>query len=441
MCVDFRASVVMTVRFTIVYKLCVCIMLISFLYGDLFVQTTHTVSANTELDLLKNQINDKNERLQEIDAEIEKFKKAIEKTGTEKNTLKNTIYRLELERKKVQADISYTQNKIGAMDLEINKLSIEIKNTEKAIGLNRDAIVETLQSLHETDDDSIVEALLQYENLSEFWTQIDELDQIRKVMQNEINSLVSQKILLNDKHTQNKEKRADLIDLKEQYTDQNLVLAGTKSEKDELLKKTKEKEEIYQDLLADRQAEKKRFEDELRDLESRLQFILDPNTIPQKGTHVFSWPVDTVRITQYFGDTEFARSGAYKGNGHNGMDFGAPKGTPIKAALSGKVIAVNIDVAPMCQYGKWVLIRHANGLTTLYAHLSVVSVNTGDEVTTGKIVGYSGDTGYALGSHLHFTVYASTAVEFKQYTCLSGKTLTIPVSAFSGYLDPMWYLP
>ena len=93
------------------------------------------------------------------------------------------------------------------------------------------------------------------------------------------------------------------------------------------------------------------------------------------------------------------------------------------------------------KYGKWVLIRHTNGLTTLYAHLSVVSVSAGAQVATGDIIGYSGDTGYALGPHLHFTVYASKAVTFKEYTCNSGATLTIPIAAFSGYLDPMLYLP
>lgn len=397
--------------------------------------------AASEVEKLQSQINDRNSRLREIEKEIAGFQAELQKVGAEKSTLQAAIGQLELERKKVQADISYTQNKIGATDLEISKLSIEIHDTKNQIVRNENAIGEILRRLHETDDDSLIEVMLRYDNLSEFWGNIEELEYIRTVMSDEVDNLVSQKILLEDKHESTTKKREELVDLKEQYTDQNQVLSSNKAQKDQLLTTTKNEEASYQALLAERAAAKKKFEQELRDLEAQLQFILDPNTIPPPGTPVFVWPLDSVRITQYFGNTEFSRTAAYNGSGHNGMDFGVSRGTPIKAALAGTVIAVNINVAPMCQYGKWVLVRHANGLTTLYAHLSVVSVNAGDTVSTGEIVGYSGDTGYATGPHLHFTVYVSKAVNFTQYTCNSGITLTIPVSAHTGYVNPMDYLP
>ena len=64
--------------------------------------------------------------------------------------------------------------------------------------------------------------------------------------------------------------------------------------------------------------------------------------------------------------------------------------------------------------GKWVLIKHANNLSTLYAHLSIIKVSGGQQVETGQLVGYSGDTGYATGPHLH-GVFASEGVEIKSY--------------------------
>jgi len=121
------------------------------------------------------------------------------------------------------------------------------------------------------------------------------------------------------------------------------------------------------------------------------------------------------------------------------MDFRAPIGTRINTVLSGTVIEVNHKIANMCQYGKWVLIKHGNGLTTLYAHLSSVSVAKGQAVVTGQRIGYAGDTGYAFGPHLHLSTYASDAVKFKQYKCNSGPTVRVPVSAYSGYLNPLDY--
>lgn len=428
-----------------VYIASICISVI--LIGGAFLATEETASAQTggnvssEVNRIKDEISARNARLQDIQKEIAQYQVELEKVGAEKGTLQKAINQLELERKKVQADLSYTQNKIGATDLELQRLSIEIDETESAIATNRNAIEEILRRINESDESSIVETLFSHEDLSSFWEEIDSLGQVRTVMGDQVRDYSELKDILDSKRSENQETRGELVALKNQYSGQKQVLEVNKTVKNQLLAETQNKEENYQTLLAEREAEKERFERELRAYEIQLQFILDPSTIPQAGSSVLAWPVSPPTITQKFGNTAFAQSGGYNGNGHNGIDFRAPTGTSIRAALSGEVLAVNINVAYMCQYGKWVLIRHANGLTTLYAHLSVVSVDPGDTVSTGDVIGYSGDTGYALGPHLHFTVYASNAVKFTQYTCNSGATLTIPVSAYSGYLNPLSYLP
>lgn len=406
--------------------------------------------AQTEVDALKSQISERTNRLSEIEKEIAGYQADLKKVGGQKNSLQKAINQLELERKKVQADISYTQNKIGATDLEINKLKLEISNTVDEITVNKKAISETLQSLNEIDDDSMIEILLQYDNLSEFWNKIDELEQIRKVIGNEVDSLVSQKILLSQKHNENTEKRADLIDLKEQYSDQSQILVGNKTEKAKLLSATKSEEAEYQKLLKDREAARALILKELRDFESKLQFILDPNTIPPKGTAVFAWPVTNVIITQLFGGTEFAKqnSSVYGGRAyHPGVDFGVPTGTKIYAPLGGTVRATgNTDAVPGCySWGKWTLIDHPNGLSTLYAHQSQQSVVPGQQVSTGEVIGYSGSTGYSTGPHLHFTVYAKAGVSVRKFNEIKAVTscgaASTPVAATDAYIDPMVYLP
>jgi murein DD-endopeptidase MepM/ murein hydrolase activator NlpD len=291
---------------------------------------------------------------------------------------------------------------------------------------------------------------LRYENLSEFWNKIDELDQIRRVIGNEVDSLVSQKILLNQKQDATTEKRTNLVELREQYSDQNEVLVGNKTEKSKLLSATKSEEAEYQKLLKDREAARALILKELRDFESKLQFILDPNTIPPKGTAVFGWPVQNVIITQLFGGTEFAKQNAsvYGGRAyHPGVDFGVPTGTKIYAPLGGTVRATgNTDAVPGCySWGKWTLIDHPNGLSTLYAHQSVQSVTPGQQVSTGEVIGYSGSTGYSTGPHLHFTVYAKAGVSVRQFNEIKAVTscgaATTPVAATDAYIDPMVYLP
>ena len=148
-----------------------------------------------------------------------------------------------------------------------------------------------------------------------------------------------------------------------------------------------------------------------------------------------------MRITQYFGNTAFAQTAAYNGKGHNGIDMAASIGTPVYAAGGGTVWDTNYGVAPNCQYGKWVLVKHNNGLATLYAHLSGIQVSPGQSVSAGDLLGYSGETGYATGPHLHFTVYVESSVSFINYKCASGPTVRVPVAPFNGYLNPIEYLP
>ena len=136
-------------------------------------------------------------------------------------------------------------------------------------------------------------------------------------------------------------------------------------------------------------------------------------------------------------------AGGYAGKGHNGIDIRASNGTEILSAESGTVRGVG-DTDEVCRrasYGKWILIDHGNNLTTLYAHLSLVKVLPGQAVSRGELIGYSGNSGYATGPHLHFSVFAHEAVEIgnlKSKVC--GRIMTLPLSPFNGYLDPLNYL-
>lgn len=88
-------------------------------------------------------------------------------------------------------------------------------------------------------------------------------------------------------------------------------------------------------------------------------------------------------------------------HGYNGIDFGAPSGTPIYAVAGGTVIVARAGGGWNGGYGNYIVIDHG-GFQTLYAHLSSVAVSVGQSVGQGEYLGGIGRTGKATGNHLHF---------------------------------------
>jgi murein DD-endopeptidase MepM/ murein hydrolase activator NlpD len=120
------------------------------------------------------------------------------------------------------------------------------------------------------------------------------------------------------------------------------------------------------------------------------------SAVPPGGTvsnAPLRWPVAAPRLSSLFGKRW--------GKDHEGIDMAAPTGTPVYAAASGTVIYSGDQVRG---YGNMVVIRHENGLVTVYAHNSLLLVHAGDVVAVGREIARVGDTGRSTAPHLHFEV-------------------------------------
>jgi murein DD-endopeptidase MepM/ murein hydrolase activator NlpD len=98
------------------------------------------------------------------------------------------------------------------------------------------------------------------------------------------------------------------------------------------------------------------------------------------------------------------RFGVRDGDRHDGIDLAAPEGTPVLAAEDGVVLWVGSQAG----YGQLVILRHAGGLLTLYAHASDILVRDGEKVRRGQAVARVGRTGRAEDARLHFEVREGT---------------------------------
>jgi murein DD-endopeptidase MepM/ murein hydrolase activator NlpD len=123
------------------------------------------------------------------------------------------------------------------------------------------------------------------------------------------------------------------------------------------------------------------------------------------STTSFRWPVRG-RIIQAFGPKA-------SGGQNDGINVSVPEGTPIKAAEDGVVAYAGSELKG---YGNLVLVRHANGFVTAYAHASELNVKKGETVKRGQVIGKAGSTGNVTGPQLHFEVRkGATPVDPAQY--------------------------
>ncbi|HQU07793.1 MAG TPA: peptidoglycan DD-metalloendopeptidase family protein [Candidatus Paceibacterota bacterium] len=428
---------------------------------------TYALTANE----IQAKINDHNTQINALQDEIARYQKELDALGAKRSTLESTIQSLTISRQKLTADLAVTQNKIGTENLKLDQLALAIGNKQNIIDAQQSAAASALRAMNEADAVSPFASILDTGRLADVWVEADQIDQFNRALEAHITELANAKADLAVTHDAVAAAKAQLVSLQNDQISQRRSLDANRSTQKTLLAQTRNKESTYQSLIADKQAAEKSFEQELLSLQSQLNLIVHPGSIPKANIGVLSWPFsntimqqcaaragyfgNSYCITQYFGTTPFATANPqiYSGHGHDGVDIGVPIGTPVRAALSGTVLDTgNTDLAHdaagrQCySFGKWIMLAHANGLNTMYAHLSEIDVSKGQSVTTGQIIGYSGMTGYATGPHLHFGVYAAEGTKIMtlgQFHGVSGTrcaNATMPVATISAYLNPLSYL-
>lgn len=115
-----------------------------------------------------------------------------------------------------------------------------------------------------------------------------------------------------------------------------------------------------------------------------------PPTV-RRGSSQLQWPLRGVL---------YARFGRKGKSPHDGIDLAAPAGTPVRTAGEGTVLFAG----PQQGYGLLVIIEHAHGLVTVYAHNRNLRVRTGQTVREGQVIATVGESGKTSGPHLHFEV-------------------------------------
>lgn len=397
------------------------------------------------IDSLKSKIQEKADSIKKLEQEIFNYKSELSEVEVKAKNLQEDIKSLDSAKNELDGNIKKTEKDINKTTSTIEEIELSINDKEERIKKNYNLIEKMLINLHQEDGNTLIEKIMQEKSISYYSEYIENLEKFKTTINEQISELSSLKMsLLSDKEKA-LQKKNSLANLKKELSGKKVSVQETQKQKDSLLKQTKNVQSTYQKIIEDKLALKNQFEQEMFNFESELKLTIDQSKLPGTKNSTLYWPLESVRITQYFGSTVAAKR-LYVSGSHNGIDLGAKDGTKVMAGLSGTVWATgNTDLKKGCySYGKWILIKHENGLSTLYGHLSSQIVKAGDTVTTGSTIGFSGRTGYVTGPHLHFTVLATEGtrvMEIPSEKTVNCRGVTIPIADPKAYLDPMLYLP
>jgi len=426
---------------------------------------TPTFARAQSVDSLTAQINAHNQQITDLEAEIKQYQAQLDTLGQQKNTLKSTVSSLTISQKQLSAQISITQNKISSANLQLAELTNEISDKESTIAADQAAIAKALRAVAQVDAAPMLERVIAADGFATAWQAADQSTQFNRALDADIQNLSNAKVALGQNRDAVSTTKSKLVSLNTDLSTQKHSVDANKATTQTLIVQTNNQESAYQKLIAQKEASERAFEQELTSLQGQLNLIVHPGSLPKTGNGTLSWPFSLTFmntcasrqslfsnlycITQYFGNTAFSTANPqiYNGHGHNAIDIAAPIGTPVDAALGGVVYGTgNTDLVRGCySFGKWVMIKHPNGINTLYAHLSSILVSTGQSVSTGDVIGLSGMTGYATGPHLHFGVYATEGTEIMTLRAFRGASAgcadaTMPVATLDAYLNPLSYL-
>ena len=194
------------------------------------------------------------------------------------------------------------------------------------------------------------------------------------------------------------EARTAQEEARQKQADAKARLKSQQAEVDALISQISSQEDELEAMEAKLQAAAKAMDNEIARKERELQAQLAAQGVTIVSEKGFKWPSYATTITSLFGSRTHPVTG--RPNNHTGVDIAAAGGTDIWAAKSGVVLTSTYNSS----YGNYVVISHANGESTLYAHMSKRLVSEGDKVTQGQTIGLVGTTGSSTGNHLHFEV-------------------------------------
>jgi len=339
------------------------------------------------------ELDEMREKQKEVKQEIERTKQKLQEAKEEQRTIFGQLKNLNDTIEETTAQLETIRERLRLTEAAIEKTERELKEAEARLQERVEILSVRLKEIYQQGNVDYLEVLLEATSFRDFLVRFHLLEKIAEQDMQLVDEIEAERQKIANKKADLEVKRQELAGLERE----------TRLKREELEQKKVEKEQ----LLAALETEKATIERALKELEQASNIIAAKIRAIQarnanKGNRFggkLSWPTPGYTfITSDYGWRVHPILGIRRL--HTGIDIGAPMGANVYSAGSGVVIFTGWLGA----YGNAIVIDHGDGISTLYAHLSRISVREGQEVGNQEKIGDVGSTGWSTGPHLHFEV-------------------------------------
>ncbi|MFH1253539.1 MAG: peptidoglycan DD-metalloendopeptidase family protein [Candidatus Uhrbacteria bacterium] len=380
----------------------ILILVLSFL---VFPTKTFFVQAETTNDLqaINDEIAARKAKVDQINSQISEYQKKIDQAESQQASLSNEVELLNNRVAQSELEITVANEESASLDDEIRVIDNSIAEKTAALQREQEMIKVVLREIRAADKTSMVDWVLGSQSFSELFDQAEKLETINSDLNTSLNEVKSTKDTLQAYKTDQENKLIALEDLQKVLEKKIVLLNEEKESKFILIEQTAASEDKFNDLLNNLQAEEQYVNRQISSLQNNIEQKLKDNDLAGDSS-ALSWPVTPLKgISATFHDPTYPFRHMFE---HPGTDIPTPVGTPIKSSAPGYVAWVRLGQL----YGNYILVIHADGVATLYAHLSKILVETDQFVARGETIALSGGqpgmagAGMSTGPHLHFEV-------------------------------------